>query len=317
MSTSTGNTTRVITGLFDGRAEAERAIEDLVQRVGIARERVRLHAAEGGGSAGAVADRRREDRGFWASLRDLFVQEEDAYTYSEAIRRGGFLVSAQVEEGQIERAMDALEACGAVDLTEREAEWRSQGWTGYAGPGAVVGPSSDGTRTGVVGTTAEGQGANAGAALGRGAAGQEEERIPLAEERLRVGKREAGHGRVRVRSYVVEAPVEEQVTLREERVDVERRPVDRPVADADRLFQERTVEAAERAEEAVVGKEARVREEVVVRKEADERVETVRDTVRRTEVEVDDERGRRAEGGAVNARTGGTADPSRSPGRGA
>ncbi len=42
----------------------------------------------------------------------------------------------------------------------------------------------------------------------------------------------------------------------------------------------------------MVAKEARVVEEVVVRREAGERTETVRDTVRRTEVEVDDETGR-------------------------
>ncbi len=42
----------------------------------------------------------------------------------------------------------------------------------------------------------------------------------------------------------------------------------------------------------MVSKEARVTEEVVVRMQAEERTETVSDTVRRTEVEVEDERGR-------------------------
>jgi uncharacterized protein (TIGR02271 family) len=86
--------------------------------------------------------------------------------------------------------------------------------------------------------------------------------------------------------------VQEQVALREERVNVERRPVDRPVAAGDDAFRERTVEATESAEEAVVAKEARVTEEVVVRKQSEERTQTVSDTVRRTEVEVEDERGR-------------------------
>ena len=125
--------------------------------------------------------------------------------------------------------------------------------------------------------------------------GRGEERIPVVEERLRVGKRETTHGRVRIRSYVVETPVQEQVTLREERVHVERRPVDRPVGAADNAqFRERTIEATETGEEAVVSKEARVKEEVVVRKEAEERTQTVSDTVRRTEVKVEDERGRTA-----------------------
>jgi len=90
---------------------------------------------------------------------------------------------------------------------------------------------------------------------------------------------------------VVETPVQEQVSLREERVQVERRPVDRLVGAADDgAFRERTIEATEKSEEAVVSKEARVKEEVVIRKEGKERTETVSDTVRQTKVEVEDER---------------------------
>jgi uncharacterized protein (TIGR02271 family) len=118
--------------------------------------------------------------------------------------------------------------------------------------------------------------------------GTETEAIPVVEEDIRVGKRAVERGGVRVRSYVLERPVEQDVTLREERVEVERRPVDRPVgtvpADA---FRERSIEVTATGEEAVVQKDARVIEEVVVRKQAEERTETVRDTVRKTEVEVE------------------------------
>ena len=124
-----------------------------------------------------------------------------------------------------------------------------------------------------------------------------DETIPIVEERLNVGKRVTDHGRVRVRSYAVERPVEEQVNLRQERVDIERRPVDRPVEPGDEVFKEKEIAATERSEEAVVSKQARVVEEVGLRKEADTRTETVRDTVRKTEVEVEDERaGRDATG---------------------
>jgi stress response protein YsnF len=54
------------------------------------------------------------------------------------------------------------------------------------------------------------------------------------------------------------------------------------------FFRERVFEVAETHEEAVVEKEVVVREEVVLRKETAEHVETVQDTVRRTEVEVDE-----------------------------
>jgi len=119
--------------------------------------------------------------------------------------------------------------------------------------------------------------------------------IPVLEEHLRVGRREVNRGTVRVRSYIIEEPVHEEVRLREEHVNVERRPVDettRSVAKGspEDLLQERTIEVSETAEEAVVGKEARVREEVVVSKDVDERVEHIDDTVRRTKVEVEDGR---------------------------
>ena len=53
---------------------------------------------------------------------------------------------------------------------------------------------------------------------------------------------------------------------------------------------DRTIEATETREQAVVSKEARVTEEISLEKAVDTRTETVRDTVRHTEVEVDDER---------------------------
>jgi uncharacterized protein (TIGR02271 family) len=117
--------------------------------------------------------------------------------------------------------------------------------------------------------------------------------IQVAEEELHVSKRDVSHGRVRVRSYVVEKPVQEQVTLRQENVSVERRPVEGSRAGAlqgDELFRERTIEVDETSEEAVVSKEARVKEELVVRKDVNERTETVSDTVRKTEVDIEDDR---------------------------
>lgn len=113
--------------------------------------------------------------------------------------------------------------------------------------------------------------------------------IPIVEERLAVGKRAVEGGSVRVRTNVEERPVSEQVTLREEHVHVERNPVNRAVSQGDlQAFQEGEITLTEHAEVAVVAKEARVVEEVVIGKEATERVETVTDTVRRTDVEVEE-----------------------------
>lgn len=112
--------------------------------------------------------------------------------------------------------------------------------------------------------------------------------IPITAEELQVGKRTVDTGGVRVFKRVVEVPVEQNVTLREEHVNVERHAVDRPVTDADlRMQGDRTIELTETAEEAVVGKTARVVEEVLVGKQVTERTEHITDTVRHTEVEVE------------------------------
>lgn len=111
--------------------------------------------------------------------------------------------------------------------------------------------------------------------------------LQVVEEELVVGKREVERGGVRVTSHIVETPVEEQITLRDETVTVERRKVDRPITAADQAFQEQSITLTETDEEAVVGKTARVREEILIGKEATQRTETVRDTVRSTEVEVE------------------------------
>lgn len=113
--------------------------------------------------------------------------------------------------------------------------------------------------------------------------------VDVIEEDLQVGKRVVETGGVRVRSRIVEHPVEESVRLREERVVVERLPVDRAASPADlEAFQSGELEVVERAEVPVIHKEARVVEEVSLSKEVDERTETVRETVRNTEVDVEE-----------------------------
>lgn len=113
-------------------------------------------------------------------------------------------------------------------------------------------------------------------------------RLPVIQQELRVGKREVLRGGVRVHTRVEEHPVEEQVTLREERVVVERRLMDLLVTEQfiDRLSKT-PVDIVTQAEVPVVAKEARVVEEVRVRKDVADHVETIRDTLQRTDVDVE------------------------------
>jgi stress response protein YsnF len=80
--------------------------------------------------------------------------------------------------------------------------------------------------------------------------------------------------------------VEKQVSLREEKVIVERR---KPAAtsSAQDTLTEKSVEMTDTFEVVNAWKSVRVLEEVVLRKEVTERVETVRDTVRRDEIEIE------------------------------
>ncbi|MFC3125429.1 YsnF/AvaK domain-containing protein [Pseudoroseomonas globiformis] len=307
--------THTITAMFPDRSTADAALIELVSRLSINRDQVSVHAAEAGASG--TTETASSDEGFWASLKNLFVSDEDRHTYAEGMRRGGSVVSVQVDDAMHDTAMDILEEQGAVDLDAQEAEWRKSGWSGYqpvmassmadgTTPGVVAAGYSDEIGIGMAQTdgayAASGMSATAGAAKTPGtgvAQSSTEEVIPVVEEQLRVGKRDVERGRVRVRSYVVETPVAEQVTLRDEHVDVHRRTVDRPITDAAQMFQERTIEAIETDEEAVVAKEARVTEELVIQKGTSERVETVHDTVRHTEVDIDD-----TTGATRNAATG-------------
>src|SRR6185437_3050013 len=113
--------------------------------------------------------------------------------------------------------------------------------------------------------------------------------IPVIEESLEVGKKVVERGGIRIRQRVVEKPVEENINLREEHVKVDRKNVDRPATDRDfDNANEQDIEIREHAEVPVVNKEARVVEEITVTKEVTNRNEKVKDTVRKTEVDVHD-----------------------------
>lgn len=258
-------TSQYVTAFFDRRDEAEAAVERIVAE-GVSRDEIHMIAGDEG-SSDLGASEPREDRGFFAALGDLFMPDEDRHTYAEGLSRGGYMVSLYTRPENRERILDILDDEGTVDMDQREASWREEGWSGYQAETST------------------------GAASAERHDHAEGDSIEVVEEQMRIGKRQVEQGRVRVRSYTVDTPVEEQVTLRDETVHVERSAVDRPVtAGSGGAFAEHSLEATETDEEAVVSKEARVVEEVRLAKDVEDHTETVRDSVRHTEVEVDDDR---------------------------
>lgn len=197
-------------------------------------------------------------------------------TYREAFRRGAYAVTVDASsDAEIDRAEAILNASGAVDIDERSAQWRGEGWESPAASGSYASAAATGTATS--GTLATGT-VEAGAS----------QRLDVVQEELQVGKRVVSRGGVRVYSRIVEVPVEESVNLTEEHATIVRRPADRPATEADlTAFKEGTLELRDTAEEVVVAKSARVVEEVEIGKEVTHRDETVHDTVRRTEVDVE------------------------------
>jgi uncharacterized protein (TIGR02271 family) len=310
---------QTVVALFDDAASARKVLEEL-QAAGLDHGRFQITGDTIGtsatGTAGSGSSRLTNfgnrfsvpsDR--IASLVELGVPEDDAHIYAEGVRRGGTLLIGEVNDDTADRALNIIEGHTPVDIAERGDRYRSSGWSRYDAGADYTTEQAATERSrygsGLRDAAADLRDTDRAPATGnapradtqREVAADREETIPVVEEQISIQKRAVERGRVRIHTRVIERPIEEQVSLHSEHVSVERRPVDPAVQPVPpEAFRDRTIEVTETAEEAVVHKDARIREEVVIRKEAEERAETVRDTVRRTEVDVEDDRNRMAGG---------------------
>jgi len=278
-----------IVAVFDSEGAAEAAVRDLEQ-AGISTSAIRRYRpsamSAGNENSGGISPTTGHSGtgGFWSWLlgeepgaettRSLSLDEQ---AYEQHAQAGKAVVSVMVEDdAKIHQAVTLITAHHPIEMEEQTEELN-----------AKSSPETGSPHTGLAGSTAESSGVAAQAEPSSGT----EEVIPLAEENLEIGKRTVDRGTTRVRRYVVERPVERDVTLHGQRVTIERRrPVETSVPG--HAFEERTVEVRESEEVPVVEKTARVVEEVAIRKEETERTEKVHDTVRREEVEVIDNKGR-------------------------
>jgi uncharacterized protein (TIGR02271 family) len=241
-------TENTIIAAFRSSSDAEAAAADL-EAAGIPRDDIYLETGRSGETS-TRSKKTSSEGGITGWFKSLFTEETDPdrSAYENAIKQGNCLLRVDLEEDEIPTAEAILNRHSPVDVH-----------AGTAARAAASGTEAGGTKA-----------------------------IPVVKEEVRIGKRQVLRGGVRVYSRVVEEPVEESVPLREERVRVERRPVDRSATEADLSGgREQVIEVQEFAEEPVVAKQARVVEEVQVGKDVSERTETVRDTVRHTEVNVE------------------------------
>ncbi|HEX5083716.1 MAG TPA: DUF2382 domain-containing protein [Blastocatellia bacterium] len=241
----------ILIGLFDNRSRAQTVAQELIG-AGIDRGDVCLVTSESE---------------FRNAVADMNLSPDDTTYYLSQIRRGAAAVTAAASPDRVERAAQIMRAYKA----------RAAGQSGLEGERMTRGEREGERMT---------RGLREDERMTRG---EREMAFPVIEEELRIGKRMVERGGVRIYNRVTERPIEQQVNLREERVKVEHRRADRIASEQDmNMFKEsRGIELTEMIEEPVVAKEPHVVEEVIISKEVVDHPETIRDTVRRTEVEVE------------------------------
>ena len=196
-------------------------------------------------------DRRtRHDEGIGGFFSSLF-SDDDHDTYRDlhdTARRGNVVTVHTQDMTRAERAADILDEHGAINSDDASQRLRAKG---------IDYTDNDST-------------------------------LDVIKEDIAIGKQTIATGGVRLRSRVINRPVEESVRLRQENVFINREKVDRAIdPSAIDTFKEGTVTMTETTEVPVVAKTARVVETVSIGKEASEHVETVRDNVRETQVDVE------------------------------
>ncbi len=249
---ATTNLTTVLC-LFHTSRQAQEALAEL-QSSQIPADSISV--LDGGSSSGASS--------YTSRLQALSLPERDQRLLSDGLSAGGSVIVVSGQESMTDKAEAIFSRHQARKIDQ---EVIGQTAPVAAAPVAAVPPAQP-ARTATT--------ANADAV------------IPVIEEEIAVGKRQVQRGGVRVYSRIVETPVQESVTLREEHATIERHPVNRAVTEADmEALKVQSIEVTESAEVPVVGKSARVVEEVRVDKDVTERTEKITDTVRHTEIEVE------------------------------
>ena len=222
----------------------------------------------------AAAGETLREPGLWRRLFGRDIAQHEATVYGQTVESGGVVLTVRVPQSDVARALGILNANAhhVVDVQERAMQ---QGLiSSTSAPAATMTAPVQPIKTAVAET------------LGR------DEVLRLAEEELSVGKRLVQEGTTRIRRFVTEKPVEAQITLHEEHVKVVRRAVADPASLQDIDWTDKTVECIDTIEEPVVSKSSHIAEEVLIRKVGSDHMETVRGTVRRQQVEVEEDKTR-------------------------
>jgi uncharacterized protein (TIGR02271 family) len=252
--------THTVIGFFRDASDARKAA-DALMREGFDERHIDFASGTGNRDDRDYDDERSGKIGdFFKSLFSDNDYEKERYSHAA---RENSLLSVYVDNvNEAERAADILDHHGAIEVNEPYSS----------------GVSSDNYQRSTSDTSRP----------FRSGVDDTSESIPIIEEDVNIGKREVRRDRVRVRSRIVDRPVEETLRLREETIHVERTPADRDATDAElNDLRDETIEVEAYGEEPMVSRRSRVVEEVKVGKKVHERQERVQESKRKTEVDID------------------------------
>ena len=251
-----------VVGLFNNRNQAQTAIRELTQR-GFIPENIDIVNNKGSNS-NAHSEEVIITESVGNFLQSLFSSEKrNDNAYANVAANTDCIVTIHVDDHERAREVAfVLDKNGAIDI---DSETSIQGSENIAQTNHNANTSSNNTHL------------------------QNTTNIPVIEERLQIDKQVVETGGMRVKSRIIEKPIEENVRLRNQFVIVNRRSVDREVTDDDLSnFREGEIEFLELAEVPVIAKKSRVVEEVEIGRQVSEHEETVQETLRRTNVQVEE-----------------------------
>ena len=269
-----------VVGLFDPAADAQATATELKAANMSDANITYTTSAEGGSAPSGFSGLKGGLGSLPSTLVGMGVPDDHAHLYAEGVRRGGTLITADADDDEVSTVTRIMRKNHVIDIEKRSEVYRGEGFEQFDASAKPY--AAD-----------EAKLHHEKHAAHRDELEVDDNGMPVkleeAEEQLDIGKRQVKKGGVRIFRRVTETPVEKDVTLRDEKISVTRNKVDR-AAGAD-AFKEGQLEVTETDEEAVVSKTARVTGEVVVDKTAVEHTEKVRDTVRKTEVEIEKDEG--------------------------
>jgi uncharacterized protein (TIGR02271 family) len=261
-----------LVAVYDTPAHADAAVKAL-KAAGFAESDIssfdsaRLKAGRSTMAAGV------KEPGLWNRLFGTDVYQHEANIYGETVEDGGVVISLRVPPTEVAHARAVLDIHRPVDVHDRAV-------TSGVAPAAHI-------ETIEKKIEAVPLAAIQNVAVSPKLAAAQPDVLRLAEEQLQVGKEMVETGRTRVRRFVTERDVAQDISLHDEHAEVLRKAISDPKYVGEIDWKDGTIEVIETAEHALANKTARIVEEVGLRKIGADHVETIRDKLRRQQVEVE------------------------------